>query len=62
MAQVGGGADVYYGGDGDDDITAWADGQRDEIYCGKGKDSYVADKHDYVSSDCEQKQEVTTMY
>ena len=62
IEDVGGGADVFYGGDGDDDITAWADGRRDEIYCGKGKDSYVADKHDRVSTDCEQKQEVTTIY
>jgi Ca2+-binding RTX toxin-like protein len=57
-----GGTDVIYGGDGDDNITAWADDQRDKIYCGKGKDSYVADKHDYVSSDCEKKQEVTRMF
>ncbi len=56
------GEDVFYGGDGHDDITAWADGQRDKIYCGKGKDSYVSDKHDYVSSDCEKKQEVTRMF
>ncbi len=56
------GEDVFYGGDGDDDITAWADGQRDKIYCGKGKDSYVADKHDYVSGDCEKKQEVTRIF
>jgi hypothetical protein len=62
LEEVGGGADVFYGGDGDDSITAWADGQRDKIYCGKGKDSYVADKHDYVSSDCEKKQEVTRIF
>jgi hypothetical protein len=27
--------------------------QRDKLYCGKGKDRYVAQKHDYVDSSCE---------
>jgi hypothetical protein len=31
------------------------DGQRDEIYCGEGRDSYWADKSDYVDSSCEKK-------
>jgi hypothetical protein len=29
--------------------------QRDELYCGEGKDHYNADKFDYVSSSCEVK-------
>jgi Ca2+-binding RTX toxin-like protein len=60
------GEDVIYGGDGDDFIFAM-DGfrhhrvveQRDEIYCGEGRDVYevagVTDKSDYVSSSCEKK-------
>jgi hypothetical protein len=31
------------------------DGERDELYCGKGKDKYLADKKDYVDSSCEVK-------
>jgi hypothetical protein len=31
------------------------DGERDELYCGNGKDYYAADKHDYVDSSCEVK-------
>src|SRR5215213_8025970 len=31
------------------------DGQRDEIYCGEGRDSYWADKSHYVDSSCEKK-------
>jgi Ca2+-binding RTX toxin-like protein len=53
----GKGEDVIYGGNGRDLIVA-SDGQRDKIYCGKGKDFYTADKIDYVSSSCEEK---TTM-
>jgi RTX calcium-binding nonapeptide repeat (4 copies) len=50
------GKDVAYGGDGNDTINADGDGgQRDKIYCGKGKDEYTADKNDYVSSSCEKK-------
>ena len=56
------GTDVIYGGDGNDSLIAWADGQRDKLYCGRGKDEYIADKHDYVSSSCEKKGKVTVMY
>ena len=65
-ALVGGpGEDVMHGGDGDDRIAATrvpggdgGNGQRDEIYCGKGKDHYAADKNDYVDSSCEKKQNI----
>jgi hypothetical protein len=63
----GRGEDVIYGGDGDDFIFAM-DGfghhgppveQRDELYCGEGRDVYmvadVTDKNDHVSSSCEKK-------
>jgi RTX calcium-binding nonapeptide repeat (4 copies) len=50
---AGGGEDVLYGGDDNDFLTADEDGQRDKIYCGKGKDLYSADKIDYVDSSCE---------
>jgi hypothetical protein len=52
------GEDVIYGGDGNDSIDAEGDGQRDKLYCGKGKDRYLAfrfDKLDYVDSSCEKK-------
>jgi Ca2+-binding RTX toxin-like protein len=60
----GAGEDVIYGGDGNDDIdgaTVDPDGvqvrkQRDELYCGEGKDYYIADNSDYVDSSCEVKQ------
>jgi RTX calcium-binding nonapeptide repeat (4 copies) len=60
----GSGSDVIYGGDGNDFIDgAAADPtevvvrkQRDELYCGEGKDSFVADKLDYVDSSCEVKE------
>ena len=48
----GKGADVIYGGDGNDSFED-SDGQRDKLYCGKGKDEYQADKIDYVDSSCE---------
>jgi hypothetical protein len=48
----GAGNDVIYGGDGNDQIGA-VDGQRDKLYCGKGKDEYNAEKIDYVDSSCE---------
>jgi hypothetical protein len=48
----GKGEDVIYGGDGNDGLAA-KDGQRDKLYCGKGKDGYFADKNDYVDSSCE---------
>jgi hypothetical protein len=65
------GEDVIYGGPGDDKLDGGpsdavyggrgkllpggGDGQRDKIYCGEGRDSYFADKEDYVSSSCEVK-------
>jgi Ca2+-binding RTX toxin-like protein len=49
------GEDVIYGGDGNDFLDASLDGQRDKLYCGKGKDEYVAEKIDHVSSSCEKK-------
>jgi hypothetical protein len=50
------GDDVLYGGDGNDilDIDFRCDGGRDKLYCGKGWDEYLADRHDYVSSSCEE--------
>jgi hypothetical protein len=48
------GEDVYYGGDGNDWFYAH-DGQPDKLYCGKGKDRYIAEKIDYVDSSCEKK-------
>ena len=51
----GKGEDVLYGGDGNDVLTGVDDRQRDKLYCGKGKDEYVADKNDYVDSSCEKK-------
>jgi Ca2+-binding RTX toxin-like protein len=55
---IGGGGfgeDVIYGGDGSDHILTFYDHQADKLYCGKGKDYYAADKHDYVDSSCEVK-------
>ena len=51
------GEDVIYGGDGNDilDGQGGEDGQRDKLYCGKGKDHYIANKNDYVDSSCEVK-------
>jgi Ca2+-binding RTX toxin-like protein len=62
---IGGkGEDVIYGGDGDDRIDgATVDlfghtvrKQPDKLYCGEGKDYYIADKLDYVDSSCEVKE------
>src|SRR5215218_9114149 len=65
------GDDVIYGGPGDDKLDGGpsdalfggpgkllpggGDGQRDKLYCGEGRDSYFADKEDYVDSSCEVK-------
>jgi hypothetical protein len=50
------GKDVIYGGDGNDSLSTAGDrGQRDELYCGKGKDEYNADENDFVGSSCEEK-------
>jgi len=46
--------DMTYGGDGNDSLAA-KEGERERLYCGKGKDEYFADKNDYVSSSCEKK-------
>jgi Ca2+-binding RTX toxin-like protein len=58
----GKGEDVIYGGDGDDLISATGDRQRDEPYCGEGIDQYFADKRDHVSSSCEKKGRVHTVF
>ena len=50
-----GGKDVIIGGDGSDSIYADGDRQRDKLYCGEGRDRYMAEKVDYVSSSCEVK-------
>src|SRR5215207_9227672 len=57
-----GGKDVIYGGPGDDtelDVASAGefgnDGQRDKLYCGEGRDTYYAEKIDYVASSCEVK-------
>jgi hypothetical protein len=48
--------DVIYGGPGDDTkLEVRGDGQRDKLYCGEGRDTYWADKVDYVASSCEVK-------
>jgi len=50
------GEDVLYGGDGNDLlIDGVTDSERDKLYCGKGKDYYLADKNDYVDSSCEKR-------
>jgi Ca2+-binding RTX toxin-like protein len=50
----GGPSDAVYGGPGEL-LPGGGDGQRDKLYCGEGRDSYFADKEDYVSSSCEVK-------
>ena len=54
------GEDVLYGGDGNDYLDGREKGpkntQRDELYCGAGRDKAIADnKIDSVSSSCEVK-------
>jgi len=57
----GAGNDLIYGGPGDDLILTVHLGRgggndgRDKLYCGEGRDEYIADKNDYVSSSCEKK-------
>jgi uncharacterized protein YceK len=53
LSRKGAGEDVIYGGDGNDTINS-DDGNRDKINCGKGRDEYFADRHDYVDSSCEE--------
>jgi hypothetical protein len=62
--EVKSGKDVLYGEDGNDTLFPDKDGQRDELYCGKGYDvaevgSATADKIDYVDDSCEEKEEYT---
>ncbi len=51
------GEDVLYGGDGNDNLDGRDEGpkdtQRDELYCGAGRDKAVAGKLDSVASSCE---------
>ena len=55
------GEDVIYAGPGDDTelnvsgVMNHGDGQRDKLYCGEGRDTYYAEKIDYVDSSCEVK-------
>ena len=58
MLWGGGGEDVLYGGDSNDHFDTTSDRQRDELYCGEGKDDYFADSLDYVSRSCEVKRTV----
>jgi Ca2+-binding RTX toxin-like protein len=56
VLEGGEGEDVIYGGDGNDYLgDTRNDGQRDKLYCGAGRDHYLADKKDYVDSSCEKK-------
>jgi RTX calcium-binding nonapeptide repeat (4 copies) len=49
-----GGEDVLRSGDGNDLLNATEDqGRPDRLYCGEGKDEYIADKSDHVDSSCE---------
>jgi hypothetical protein len=44
------------GGDGNDWLVGTRDrGQRDKLYCGEGRDEYLAGKQDYVDSSCGEK-------
>jgi Ca2+-binding RTX toxin-like protein len=59
------GEDVLYGGEGNDyldgrDEGGLKDKQRDEIFCGAGRDKAVAGKLDYVDSSCENEELVDT--
>jgi hypothetical protein len=55
----GPGEDVLYGGEGNDFLDGYdVGGQRDKLYCGEGRDYYLADKNDYVDSSCEEKAKV----
>ena len=49
----GTGIDTVYGGPGDDIIHTGGDGEREEVFCGEGKDNFLADELDYISSSCE---------
>jgi Ca2+-binding RTX toxin-like protein len=58
------GEDVLYGGDGNDFLDGSDrgpnDDQWDELYCGAGRDKYLAGRLDYVSSSCEEGKLVDT--
>jgi Ca2+-binding RTX toxin-like protein len=59
------GEDVLYGGEGNDyldgrDEGGLKDKQRDEIFCGAGRDKAIAGKLDYVDSSCENEELVDT--
>src|SRR5829696_3581377 len=47
------GKDVLYGGDGNDELEAKGGGGQDKLYCGEGRDVYIADNFDHVASSCE---------
>jgi Ca2+-binding RTX toxin-like protein len=56
-----GGEDVLYGEDGNDTLDGTLDGrQQDKLYCGEGRDRYLADENDYVDSSCEKKLEMNS--
>jgi hypothetical protein len=56
---AGRGENVLYGGDGNDVLVDNEvhvnDEPRDKLYCGEGKDRYLADNNDYVDSSCEKR-------
>jgi hypothetical protein len=58
------GEDVLYGGDGNDYLDGRdagpKDTQRDELFCGAGRDKAIADKLDSVSSSCEVREDPPT--
>ena len=58
VLEGGKGVDDIYGEDGSDSISDYPDGQRDKPYCGEGKDRYVVEKKDFVSSSCEKKVDI----
>jgi hypothetical protein len=41
--------------------ASW-DRQRDKVYCGEGRDEYLADENDFVDSSCEKKAKVKAIY
>src|SRR5215217_6171296 len=47
------GHDVIYGGDGNDKLYSNDVDGGDKLYCGAGRDTYYAEKNDYVDSSCE---------
>jgi len=53
VLQGGAGRDTVDAGPGDDSIPAHADGARDRIRCGTGRDIVTAEANDVVGSDCE---------